>query len=170
GESAAHGLRYWDLAVDDRLLRELLMEGPAETSRADLAPVLVHNWPNGMSNDVLVLLGERPAELTTGRVPVFVCSVCGDLDCGATTVAVERTADTVAWRNFGWETTFTLEDDDGEYVPIAGGPFVFARDQYERELRRFVDTFDKVRAAGSPTEEATPPDDRRGRRRWWPRR
>lgn len=168
GGSAANGLRYWDIAVDGQLLRDLFFEASGPGGGAgDYAPVLVHNWPIGMSDDVLVLLGDRPPELPTGRVPVFVCSECGDLGCGAVTLAVERTADTVAWRDFGWETNYTTDEDEEKYEAFPGGPFVFARDQYESELRRFADTFDEVRAAGPSLEEAALDARRRRRRRWW---
>lgn len=164
GESPAHGLRYWEPVIDGQLLRRLLDDASAaETDDVgvdDLVPVLVHNWPGGMPQEVLVLLGQRPTELTTGRVPVFVCAACGDLGCGATTVAVEWTLDTVVWRDFGWETNYAIEDAEGEYDPVTAGPFVFARAQYEAELQRFVDTFATVRAA-SAIEPDVPPSGRR---------
>lgn len=160
GESETHGLRYWDLAVDGRLLRDSLVVG-------DYAPVFVLNWPGGMPREVLVLLGERPSELSTGRVPIFVCPVCGDLGCGSMTVAVDRSAETVVWREFGWETDYVVDEDDEDNDQRPGGPFTFARDQYEGELRRFLETFDDVQAATASAEKVSPDAGHRRRRRRW---
>lgn len=84
GESPTHGLHYWELVVDGRLLREILdasSEDPTVGAVGDNVPVLVHSWPVGLP-DVFVLVGERPPELA-GRIPIFVCPACGDLGCGA---------------------------------------------------------------------------------------
>ena len=45
-----------------------------------------------------VLLPEQPPDLD-GRVAIFVCWVCGDLDCGAVTVVIERDGDEIVWRD-----------------------------------------------------------------------
>jgi hypothetical protein len=44
------------------------------------------------------LLPEQPPDLD-GRVAIFVCWVCGDLDCGAVTVVIERDGDEIIWRD-----------------------------------------------------------------------
>ena len=107
---------------------------------------MVHSWPSGLPDEVLVLLRERPPELASGRVPLFVCPVCGDLGCGAITAAVEWTADTVVWRDLRWEVNYETDEDDDEDLVFAG-PLIFDRAQYEAEVRRFVQTFDDVRAS-----------------------
>ncbi|MBB2923470.1 hypothetical protein [Cellulomonas cellasea] len=172
GESPEHGVHFWEPVVDGRPLRHILYgtppNGSVEPEVLDPVPVLVHDWPVGMTDDVLVLLGERPPELASGRVPIFVCGACGDLGCGAITAAVEWTADTVVWRDFGWDVNYETEDDDDEI--LFAGPLVFARTQYEAELRRFVDTFRDVRASLPPRRILPSPEDRRRRsvRGWWP--
>lgn len=159
---------FWEPAVDGRLLRELFRpdltdQGPA----GQYIPVLVHSWPVGMTDDVRVLLGEMPAELPSGRVPIYVCPQCGDLGCGAVTAVIERTPDTVVWRDFGWDVNYETDDDDDSSL-ITAGPFVFDRAQHDAELRRFIDTFNSVRRSLPP-----PPPTPSGpvkRRRWrWPR-
>ncbi|MFF4597668.1 hypothetical protein [Amycolatopsis sp. NPDC001319] len=67
--------------------------------------------------------------LPDGRVPLFVCPECGDLGCGAVTVIVERTADEVVWRDFGWQTDYDPEVSRESYAGL--GPFRFARAQYD---------------------------------------
>ena len=149
GGAPAFGARYWDFSIDGtplvRLLRRLEESWPtAGPLDAEHIPVLVHTWPTGMSPAVIVLLGEQPSELPNGRAPLYVCPQCGDLGCGALTAEVARTDDAVTWRDFGWDVADALDE---EPVRLAGGPFVFAREQYDAELRRFVETFDAVRAS-----------------------
>lgn len=174
GASEKFGLAYWELVVDDSPLRELLDHFDAEDRELDSAglgptgdnvPVLVHNWPIPGSDGALQLLGEEPSELANGRGVLYVCGACGDLACGAVTVTVERTGRTVVWRDFGWDAGW---DGAEEKIRFVGGPFVFEREQYDGELRRFVETYESVRAAlPDRTRPAASP---RRRRRWpWAR-
>ncbi len=110
---------------------------------------LVHNWPAAGPRDALVLLGEEPSELADGRVPLYVCPACGDLGCGVVSALVERSTSHVVWREFGWDVGW---DDGEEEIRFTGGPFVFDRQQYDAELRRFVDTYDDVRALAPALE------------------
>ncbi|MFS0702917.1 hypothetical protein AB6N23_00200 [Cellulomonas sp. 179-A 9B4 NHS] len=171
GISEKFGLAYWEPFVDGRPLRELLAYSDPEDHALDArglgpvgenVPVLVHNWPVARVDRALQLLGEMPSELTGGRVPLYVCAACADLACGAVSVAVERTDREVVWHDFGWDTGW---DDGEEEIRIPGGPFVFDRDQHDDELRRFVDTYDAVRAALPDPSRAPAPAPRR---RWWP--
>lgn len=167
GTSSRHGLHYWEPVVDGRPLRDLLAEADGvDDIVGDHVPVLVHNWPVPLLDDVLVLLGERESELTSGRAPLFVCSACADLGCGAITATVERTPETVVWRDFGWEVNYVLDDEDDD-DRLSAGPVVFDRAQYESELRRFVDTFGEVRASLPPRAGLVAAEPAR-RRRWWP--
>lgn len=171
GESLEHRLHYWSPLVDGRPLREILVDAVGDeftdTVIGDTVPVLIHSWPVGLTKDASVLLGETPPELVNGRIPIFVCPECGDLGCGAITAEVERDRDTVIWRDLGWDVNYETEDEgDIRFYP---GPLVFDRAQYESELRRFIETFDQVRAslpahlqhtmAGNSTQAAP--------RRWW---
>jgi hypothetical protein len=171
GESPAHRLHFWEPVVDGRPLRQLLTEAAGEESLdwmvGDNVSVIVHSWRTGMSDDAFVLLGDKPPELANGRVAIWVCPVCGDLGCGAVTAALEWTAETVVWRDFGWDVNYDTDETDER--ALFAGPFVFDRAQYESELRRFVDTFDEVR--GSLPAHLLPPvegeDERKRRRHWW---
>ncbi|NTW40220.1 MAG: hypothetical protein HGA44_10100 [Cellulomonadaceae bacterium] len=167
GRSEQFGLVYSELVVDGRPLRELLSLEPRDEilDHANRGPagenvaVLVHNWPMAGAGGARVLLGEETSELADGRVPLYVCPVCGDLGCGAVSALVERSASHVIWRDFGWEVGW---DDGEEEIRFVGGPFVFDRRQYDAELREFVDTYDHQRAR-APVREASP---RPPRRRW----
>jgi hypothetical protein len=69
------------------------------------------------------LLLRAAGESPTGRVPIFVCAECGDLGCGAVTVAVERTTEGFVWRDFAYENNYdpAMTDVDS-YREV--GPFL----------------------------------------------
>ncbi|WP_149203585.1 hypothetical protein [Actinotalea subterranea] len=176
GESRKFGPHFWEPMVDGQAPRAILASAIGSDSMdgavGDNVPLFVHNWPVGMFDDARGLLGEAPAPLANGRVPIFICAACGDLSCGAITAAVEWNPDTVVWRDFGWDTAGGRDDDDPEdYLFV--GPLVFSRLEYEAEVRRFIETFDQVRAAVPPRDEAAKtrregtPAPRR-HRWWWP--
>lgn len=171
GESPTHGLHYWEPVVDGRLLREILDASTDDPAGAvgDNVPVLVHSWPVGLPTDVFVLLGALPPELAD-RIPIFICPACGDLGCGAITAQVEWTAETVTWRNFGWDVNDVIDEDDDD-LRLPAPELVFDRREYEAELRRFIATFDEVRDALPPRlQPSARADAARAtrRRRWWP--
>lgn len=151
GSAPASNLFYWEPSIDGQLLRRhlKLMQEELHLDPARLGPVgknvpvLVHNWPVGMTPDASVLLGEHPSELLHGRVPIYICAECGDLACGVVSAVIERAVTTVVWRDFGWDDGHESEGDDDSR--IIGGPFEFDRLEYEAELRRFIETFDSVR-------------------------
>lgn len=157
GNSPAHGIFYWEPLVDGAPLRKLLAYVDPDDHARDSAglgppgdniPVFAHNWPVGLPDEVLMLLGALTSPLPNGRVPLFVCPVCGDLGCGAVSVGVERSTTTVVWRDFGWDFDYEIDGEPSD--PILGGPFVFDRREYEAEMFRFVTTFDEVRAGVPP--------------------
>ncbi|MBW0253886.1 hypothetical protein [Cellulomonas sp. PS-H5] len=175
GSAPEHGVHFWEPTVDGVPVRRLLrFDDPEDVDldveglgpAGDNLPVFVRRRPTPWVDDVLALLGERPAaRLDAGRVPLFVCRACGDLECGAITMRVERDASTVAWRDFRWETG---PDDPDDRVVVPGGPFVFDRAQHDGEVRRFVDSEEAERAA-LPVPAGSRSGGRRTWRRWWHR-
>ena len=128
----------------------------------DLVTELNRSWWSGRSAAVETLTGRRPAPgLASGRVPLLVCGDCGDLACGAVTVALRVGPREVTWSDFRWE--------DGHSAPIDSPvlPIVFDRDRYEAELAGA----DDLVAALSDDEPLFEEHPRRGwRARWWRRR
>ncbi|MBK9578816.1 MAG: hypothetical protein IPO40_17220 [Fibrobacteres bacterium] len=47
------------------------------------------------------LLGREPSDFPDGRVPLYVCPLCGDLGCGAISVKVSFQDGCVVWSEFG---------------------------------------------------------------------
>lgn len=130
---------YLDFVVDSEALGDKLAPvlGSANMP-AGYVPVLVLNWPIGFpAEDYGRLVGELPAPLPGGRVALYICAECGDLGCGGITVAIERTADTVVWRDFGYQNDYEpFEADD---VVPGVGPIVFDRQGYLHALAAFKD-------------------------------
>ena len=79
------------------------------------------------------LLLKEKSEFLSGRVPLYVCSCCADLACGAVTVKIETTAEGILWSNFGWEGPDKIGISQSGY--LAGtGPFLFDEEQYRYVL------------------------------------
>jgi len=71
--------------------------------------------------------------LESGRVPLYVCSCCADLGCGAITVSVEQIEDTIIWSDFGWEGPSSDDFTQSGYLKHTG-PFYFDFEQYKCTL------------------------------------
>ena len=126
---------YLDFEVDGERLGPLLSSDVRAVDEAnDYASVIVTNWPGGFPlDDVLRLLGETPADLADGRIPLYVCAECGGPGCGAITATIEFTDTAVTWHDFGWQTDYDDFVDREAFASV--GPFNFERGQYERVLR-----------------------------------
>ena len=131
--SMRSGRRFMDYAVGGRPLHGLLLSSERGSLADDLIPVLVYDWPP--EDDIDSLLGERRSDLDDGRVPLYVCPECGDLGCGAITAVVERSSETVGWRELGYQTNYEPFDDDQRLTDV--GPFEFDRSEYEAALVEF---------------------------------
>ncbi|WOQ15997.1 hypothetical protein [Raineyella sp. W15-4] len=79
------------------------------------------------------LADPRGGALAPGRVGLFVCQVCGDVDCGVLSVALERSQGVVRWSRFGWEG----QGDGIQLVDGAAGAktFEFSEAAYDTLLR-----------------------------------
>ena len=49
---------------------------------------------------------KEKSELESGRVMLYVCPECGDIDCGAITAVILDVGDRIIWRDFGYETGY----------------------------------------------------------------
>jgi hypothetical protein len=66
------------------------------------------------------------SELETGRVMLYVCPECGDVDCGAVTAVIKDYGDRIIWKEFGYETGYGGVSET--YPSIA--PIEFERQSY----------------------------------------
>lgn len=88
----------------------------------------------GTTDAVSVLTGAAPYDDNRPgdrRIPLLVCGVCGDLTCGALTVALSRHADVVQWADWAWEG-----HDAEAAIPLPSLPVCrFERQAYDGALR-----------------------------------
>jgi len=87
--------------------------------------------------------GEEWAGLEEGRVALYGCGVCGDLGCGAITVAVRRLesssrSPTVCWEDIRFEDATTPADDMPDLSTV--GPFTFDAAAYAQVLASAAET------------------------------
>ena len=77
--------------------------------------------------------------LEDGRVGLLYC-YCGDLDCGALSTWVDVTAETVTWRDIGWQVTYRPY---AAYDPEQDWPgdrdLTFDRTQYMALINQLLD-------------------------------
>ena len=119
---------YLDFVVDGQSLADILGCGQVGSLGA---------WMSE-SDESLVrqLMREEPSpSLGEGRVELYVCSLCGDVGCGAESVAVTIDGNQVVWDAFCYENGYAPELTDREsYAPV--GPYRFDLDQYRQALAR----------------------------------
>lgn len=80
---------------------------------------------------------EKNQELRVDRVPLFVCSKCGDIECGATTFRLRVTDDLMIWEEFGNEDTRALSFEP--FTDPRIGPFQFGKKEYLDLFKNYRD-------------------------------
>jgi len=83
------------------------------------------------------LLLKMPSPLESRRVPIYVCSCCSDLSCGATTVEVVETDFSFIWRKFGQESNWQKGLFQSEYMKRTG-EFEFDKELYVSTLQPYT--------------------------------
>jgi hypothetical protein len=123
---------FLDLHVDDRPMRDLL-DVPEDWEQQPLqeTTALRDDWrPKAVVDYLDRLLGVLPGDYDDGRVSLLLCPVCGDLWCGALSMELTLSPQTVMWQKFGWQG----DADDDEPQPFPERSFTFDRSEYERLL------------------------------------
>jgi hypothetical protein len=59
---------------------------------------------------------KRKPELNSGRIRLYVCPECGDINCGAITVKITKLDDMVVWSDFAVEDGTTINRNDFENI------------------------------------------------------
>jgi len=119
---------FQDFIVNGESLSELFAE-------RDLVGVIGSFGKELNSQAANQLLLSEKSNLKSNRIPIYVCSECGDLDCGAITISITKDDKYFTWDSFGYENNYEdklLE----EYKTI--GPFNFHKEDYINILRQFV--------------------------------
>ncbi|QQS37078.1 MAG: hypothetical protein IPM56_03750 [Ignavibacteriales bacterium] len=119
---------FQDFVINDKHLFELFAEH-------DLVGMIGSFGKEFTIQAVNKLLLNEKAELTSGRVPIYVCSECGDLACGGITISITKDDRYFTWDSFTYENNY--EDKVlKEYKDI--GPFNFSKEDYINILSQFV--------------------------------
>lgn len=82
------------------------------------------------------LLDDGEPDYPPNRVALYVCQECGDLGCGAVTVAVNRDPGAITWSDFRWEVNSYADHPDESTIRFDLDPFRFAYDAYVEVLNR----------------------------------
>jgi hypothetical protein len=93
---------YFDFIVSGKSLKTFL-----NIETADF--ITLFGWGTNQEYDRHILnvfrLKEK-SQLTSGRVMIYVCPECGDIDCGAITATIKDFGDRIIWGDFGYETDY----------------------------------------------------------------
>lgn len=99
------------------------------------------------------LLGRISGDFDDASIALFVCPVCSDLGCGALTIELRATTDTISWVRFGWQDGIT---DEPQPWPLPEQSLSFERVTYESELLALRDHFEHLIKPGRPSSAPDP--------------
>ena len=92
--------QYLEIEIDGKRLAHHFA-GRLGSHPSHLSPLGWSTWKGQARASVFAeLLGDQTSPLESGRVAVLVCSMCGDVGCGAYTVRVLREGDRVRWTDW----------------------------------------------------------------------
>jgi hypothetical protein len=117
----------FDFEVDGVSLAKLL-----GIERYDLVGRFDTVHPEWNEHPRMVFLLRAAPDLGNGRVLLFVCPECGDIGCGAITIAVRREGNDYEWSDFRYENGYD-EQMTREFLGV--GPFRFCVSEYKRLLQ-----------------------------------
>ena len=128
GSQNKTSVNFQDFCINEKSLLEIL---PTQ----DFVGVIGSFKSEFDKEAVSQLLLKEKSELHSGRIPIYVCPECGELECGAITISIEENAETFTWKDFGFENNYD-EELLAEYNEV--GPFIFSKEEYESALKKFV--------------------------------
>ncbi|QDX93428.1 oxidoreductase [Brevibacillus laterosporus] len=86
-------LQFADFIIDGKSLFD-------QFRKYDVVPSLGWGIKEYQDEMVSYFLMQKPHPLLWYRVPVLVCSHCGDLECGFISAKIERIGNTIVWKDF----------------------------------------------------------------------
>ena len=97
-KSLKKGKVFYDFVVDGISFLKTL-----DAQKFDLIGPL--GWGLKSYQNILIkeFLGQKVSELPSKRIPIYVCSECGDFHCGAITAEIIFENNKIIWRKFGYE-------------------------------------------------------------------
>jgi hypothetical protein len=93
---------YFDFIVSGKSLRTILNIDTSDY-------ITLFGWGTNKEYDKHILnvfrLKEK-SQIDSGRVMIYGCAECGDIDCGAITAIIKDYGDRIIWSDFGYETNY----------------------------------------------------------------
>jgi hypothetical protein len=118
-KSNQHSRKFLDFLINGRSLLSLL--------NCDSDLISPFGWSENKAYEKEILKQyrlQKPSDLGSGRIMLYVCPECGDIGCGAVTFSIKDLGDQIQWSDFGSESDF--EDIE----PINFAALIFDRQQY----------------------------------------
>lgn len=120
---------YIDFVVDGKSLFQLI--------QADLIGRLGWLSPTAEQESIFRLLLKLPPDLKNERYLLYICPECGDISCGAVTIAIEETPEYFIWRDFGYENDY--EDSIHSLEQFSSiSAFYFEKHQYQQVFQTYA--------------------------------
>jgi hypothetical protein len=127
---------FWDFIVDGISLRSNWQDLGSFGIMTDVIGVLGWGATESELEAVAKLRREAKPDYPPNRIALYVCPECGDLGCGAVTVAINCEEEAIIWSDFRWEVNWYADRPDESTVCLKLGPFRFAFDTYVEVLNR----------------------------------
>ena len=113
---------YYDFIISGQSLRKIL-----NIENADFISPFGWGANKDYNRHLLnVFRLKEKSELTSGRIMLYVCPECGDIDCGAITVKIKDFGDRIIWSDFGFETNYGGQSESYDQIE----PIEFNRSDY----------------------------------------
>ncbi|WP_461190065.1 hypothetical protein [Arthrobacter sp. Z4-13] len=137
-EPALDQMEFLDIVVDGKPLRDTLHVRSEDDRPAQHTTFLREARPELAIPQIDRWLGRINGDFDDGRIALFVCPICSDLACGALTMELRATADTISWLHLGWQDGIT---DGPQPWLLPEQSLSFERTTYETELLALRDHF-----------------------------
>lgn len=141
-------MKFLDFVTGGQPLRETLHVGSEEDRPTQHTTFLREARPELAIPQIDRLLGRINGDFEDGRIALFVCPICSDLTCGALTMELWATPDTVCWLRFGWQDGIT---DEPQPWLLPEQSLSFERVTYETELLALRDHITSLIKLGRPS-------------------
>jgi hypothetical protein len=93
---------YLDFVVSSRSLKSVL-----GLENADYVTLIGYGTNKEFAKQILNIFRlKEKSYLSTGRVMIYACPECSDIDCGAITAVILDLGSKIAWKDFGYETEY----------------------------------------------------------------
>ena len=113
-----------------------MIDGATLSSLLDVDFISPFGWFDADAQEASIdrLLRKNPPDMPHARTTLYICPECGDLECGAVTLLVQREAGSIIWKDFGIQNNY----DDAVHAEGFHniGPFTFEGRQYHELFER----------------------------------